>query len=330
MRSLTRRERTCTSAGPARRRSAAARRRAPRRHRRFRDLGDSLRHAGPEHPGNPVGSVRIGRIALVELLGQLHLGRIDVGDREALDRALVAQCRSRTNRRIRERRARHLLQSRAVVDQRRQRLARFGEEAQRRFGAATLGHVERDRDHRPWLALGAADRRQGDGHPDTVALVAAVAQVERLAVGSAGEQRLDRGAGARAIVGVHEVEKAGPDQILALPRHHLAEAGIRVEQHAVEPGASDSDRGLPDDSAVALLAVAQRLLDQAPLAHVSSDRGGADHLASGAEDWRDGDRGLDPTAVLAHPDRLVVLDALPASEAGEDATEARRGGPAPR
>ena len=177
--------------------------------RRLGDLGHPLGHSGPEHPGNAVGSVRIGRIALVEHLGQLHLGRIDVSDREPLDRPLVAQHVDRApvgesgNGELC-----HLLQSRAVVDQRRQRLARFGEEAQRRFGAATLGHVERDRDHRPRLAFGAADRRQGDAHPDTVALVAAVAQVERLAVGSAGEQRLDRGAGARAIVGVHEVEIA--------------------------------------------------------------------------------------------------------------------------
>ena len=82
--------------------------------------------------------------------------------------------------------------------------------------------------------------------------------------------------------------------------------------------AGDSDRGLPDDPAVALLAVAQRLLDQAPFAYVAGDRGGA--ITSPLVP-RIGEMVTEAWTRLPslRTDRLVVLDALPAREAGEDA-----------
>src|SRR5262245_60966843 len=98
----------------------------------------------------------------------------------------------------------------------------------------------------------------------------------------------------------------------------MTQAGVDVEQPTVEARAGDADAGLAHDSAIALLAVAQRLDEAAALAHVARDGRGAHHLARLIAERRDGHRDFDPAPVLAHADGFVVVDALAARQASED------------
>ena len=211
-----------------------------------------LRPAGAEHLRHAERRVGIVRVALLELLRQLHLRRIDVGHGEPLDGSALpsvvldhhvdgAPVGEAGHGELR-----HLLQRGAIVDQRRQGLARLGEEPQGRLRAPALALVAGDGGGADDLAVRPGDRGDRRRHLDAAAVLA---HPHRLEVGDAlaAPQAIED---LRHFVGPlggdDHVDRA-PDRLARGVAVEPLGAGVPARDHAVERGADDGVVGVLDD-----------------------------------------------------------------------------------
>ena len=186
------------------------------------DLRDDLRPARAEDVPDALRRCRVGREAAVNVVGELHLRRVDVGHGHPPQRAVrLGQIDGRPIRKGRHGEGRHLLKRAVEVHQHGEGGAGVGEEAGRLLGPLALRHVQADADHAERLAVVAGKHLPRTGDPVDAAVLPDVAELDvELA---ARLQRLPDG-------GVHRLPVIRVDELLEVVERAAERAGGEAVQ----------------------------------------------------------------------------------------------------
>ena len=218
---------------------------------RVGQLADELRLAGADHLGD--GALLVRRVALLQLLGEDDLLRVDVRERDLEHDAIVDDVHRRPVGDGRDGRARDRLERVDVVERRAEQLAGFEEEPLRLLGPLVIVDVGGRADPEVDRAFRAPDRHRAAEMPavGSVPRAEAVLDLEGLAGGKRRRALRDRG---REVVGVDRERPA----VLAGLFHGLARvlepAAVVVRRAAVAVGGPDDLRHGVRELAVAVLA----------------------------------------------------------------------------
>ena len=120
------------------------------------------------------------------------------------------------------------------------------------------------------------------------------------------------------IVGMDEVDRAAPDHLFGPVTQDVRHAGADLDEISDAVGHQDQVLRRFEDALPLLGLAVQRRLGSLALGDVAGDLRGADDVACGGADRRDGERHVDALAVLVHTHRLEILDPFAAADLPEN------------